>query len=430
MDEKRKLWEEIRDLSLRDICCSSPVLYGMFTEIFQKEEEGQASGTDGEVFYVHLDSLFNLYQKQGLKGMNRQLLHTLFHVLYLHVTDRKPKEETALWQLACDMVCEYTIDSLQLETLTGSMECEAKLFCREIWAGQKSLDTQQVYERLLKRKQEGLLSDKWEVYFSRDCHSIWKAVKEDCLEAILKKMGSFGTAFTDGKAGIQGKAGTEAGHQQEWYEVQEERKQSYHRFLKRFTVEKEEMQLDTESFDYISYLYGLIRYGNLPILEPLEYTEAKKLEELVIAIDTSSSCSREVVQRFLEETYSVLSRQEYFFKKIKVHIIQCDCYIQEDVTVTCEKEWKAYLRHIKIQGRGGTDFRPVFRYVDELQQKGELCNLKGLLYFTDGDGIYPTEKPDYETAFLLTKAPPKEANVPLWAEILYMDEREQEGIFL
>lgn len=144
---------------------------------------------------------------------------------------------------------------------------------------------------------------------------------------------------------------------------------------------------------------------------------------MVIAIDTSASCKRPTVQRFLQETYAVLGRQENFFKKLRVHIIQCDCYVQEDVKVTCEKEWKEYLRHIKIQGGGGTDFRPVFRYVNEMITDGRLKNLKALLYFTDGDGIYPREKPDYEAVFLLTKEPPKEANVPSWAKLLYMDER-------
>lgn len=53
-----------------------------------------------------------------------------------------------------------------------------------------------------------------------------------------------------------------------------------------------------DSFDYIPYHYGLCMYQNMPFIEPLEYTETKRLEELVIAIDTSSSCSREMVQFF------------------------------------------------------------------------------------------------------------------------------------
>ena len=60
------------------------------------------------------------------------------------------------------------------------------------------------------------------------------------------------------------------------------------------------------------------------------------------------------------------SRENFFFKKLRVHIIQCDCYVQEDVKVTCEKEWKEYLKHIKIQGGGGTDFVRVFQYVNKM----------------------------------------------------------------
>ena len=66
----------------------------------------------------------------------------------------------------------------------------------------------------------------------------------------------------------------------------------------------------------------------ISFLEPLEYTEAKKLEELVIAIDTSASCKRPTVQRFLQETYAVLG-QENFLKS-------CG-YILYSVTVMCRK---------------------------------------------------------------------------------------------
>ena len=162
------------------------------------------------------------------------------------------------------------------------------------------------------------------------------------------------------KKEVQEGGGSEKGECQEWYQLQETRRREYHRFLRSFAVEREELQLDLESFDYIPYLYGMFRYGNLPLLEPLEYIEARKLEELVIAIDTSGSCSRGVVQRFLEETYSVLSRREDFFKKMKVYIFQCDCYVQEAVLVTKEKEWKDYLKKIRIQGRGGTRFSACF----------------------------------------------------------------------
>ena len=73
----------------------------------------------------------------------------------------------------------------------------------------------------------------------------------------------------------------------------------YRKLLKQFSRPREEVELDTESFDYIFYHYGMEHYKNLPLIEPLEYKEVNRLEELVIAIDTSASCSRETVQHFL-----------------------------------------------------------------------------------------------------------------------------------
>lgn len=132
----------------------------------------------------------------------------------------------------------------------------------------------------------------------------------------------------------------------------------YKKFLRQFSVLREEVELDTESFDYIFYNYGMEHYGNLPLIEPLEYKEVNRLEELVIAIDTSGSCDGETVRRFLEETYSILSEKENFFHKMKVYLIQCDCCIQDVKVIHSEEEWKEYSKDITIQGRGGTDFRP------------------------------------------------------------------------
>ena len=91
------------------------------------------------------------------------------------------------------------------------------------------------------------------------------------------------------------------------------RKIRLQKFLRQFSVLREEVELDTESFDYIFYNYGMEHYGNLPLIEPLEYKEVNRLEELVIAIDTSGSCDGETVRRFLEETYSILSEKREFF---------------------------------------------------------------------------------------------------------------------
>ena len=41
--------------------------------------------------------------------------------------------------------------------------------------------------------------------------------------------------------------------------------------------------------------------------------------------------------------------------------------------------------------------------------------LRGLVYFTDGMGIYPAWRPPYETAFVLLEEPPLSVTMPPWA---------------
>ena len=176
-----------------------------------------------------------------------------------------------------------------------------------------------------------------------------------------------------------------------------------------------------DSFDYIPYDYSRRMYEKLVFLEPLEYKEMQRLQEFVIAIDTSGSCSGEVVKRFLQETWEIFQEKENFFQDMRIHLMQCDCMVQEHVCVTCEEEWKAYLEELTVKGHGDTDFTPVFQLVDRLRKEGELKNLKGLLYFTDGDGIYPDQKPEYETAFVFLNEELQRGKAPAWAQTLTLD---------
>lgn len=47
------------------------------------------------------------------------------------------------------------------------------------------------------------------------------------------------------------------------------------------------------------------------------------------------------------------------------------------------------LDSFTLIGGGNTDFRPVFSYVNDLVNQQAFQNLCGLLYFTDGKGVYP-----------------------------------------
>ena len=197
----------------------------------------------------------------------------------------------------------------------------------------------------------------------------------------------------------------------------------YSAFLMKFAAHREErMQIDEAEFDYAFYTYGLKLFGRIPLIEPLEYKEVKLIREFIIAIDTSGSCSGEAVEGFLIKTYNILRQTQTFASNMNIHIVQCDASIQEDAKIESQKELEKYIAHMTLKGFGGTDFTPVFEYADRMLENGEIRHLDGLLYFTDGYGVFPTRPPVYKTAFVfLDKA--EEVRVPSWAMKVYLDSQ-------
>ncbi|WP_080799377.1 vWA domain-containing protein [Arabiibacter massiliensis] len=201
-------------------------------------------------------------------------------------------------------------------------------------------------------------------------------------------------------------------------------KQDYREFLRKFARMGEQIRVNDDEFDYVYYCCGLERYGNLPLIEPLEYVEEKRIRDFVIAIDTSASTKDGLVRRFIEKTYSILADETSFFADMNVLIVQCDAAIADVTRIANLHDLDDYLENLEVKGLGGTDFRPVFAYVDDAVERGELTNLGGLIYFTDGQGTYPARKPDYDAAFIFVDDATAAASppVPTWAMKVALDE--------
>lgn len=189
----------------------------------------------------------------------------------------------------------------------------------------------------------------------------------------------------------------------------------YSAFLRIFAAENEVMKVSDEEFDVIYYTYGLERYGNIALIEPLEYSSQNRIREFVIAIDTSGSVQGELVEEFLRRTCHVLKQTESFADRVNIYLIQCDARIQSCTRITSLGELEAYIGNLELSGFGGTDFRPVFTYVEELLEARKIQKLNGLLYFTDGIGSYPQKEPPYKTAFIFHRDDYISPNVPEWA---------------
>ena len=207
--------------------------------------------------------------------------------------------------------------------------------------------------------------------------------------------------------------------------VQYRQETDFRDFLEKLTVLREVTHVDPDSFDYGYYNYGMEVYGNMPLIEENEFREERRISALVIAIDTSASTEQGQVQRFLDETAAILRRRTNFFQRIRVHLILCDDRVQEDIVLTKPEEIEDYAAHFEMKGGYGTDFRPVFQYVEKLRTQGALPELRGLMYFTDGHGPYPTKPTDYQTAFVFDPwADIDDQSAPDWALKLYLKDTD------
>lgn len=172
---------------------------------------------------------------------------------------------------------------------------------------------------------------------------------------------------------------------------------SYTAFLRRFLCTDEVAAVDPDSIDRIWYHVGLEQLGDIPIIEPDELREDTDRLSLAVALDTSGSCCGEIMKNFLRELMNILQS----FPCLCVTLLQCDAKLRRVHQLTSEDDVEELFRSFKMYGGGGTDFRPVFSYLDEQDEHGESTPLQGLLYLSDGYGSFPKKAPDYPVAFLL-----------------------------
>ena len=409
---------------------------------YQMDGSIHGFGTDGRVMYFQPQMLGGLYKENRIL-VNRGYLHMVFHCIFRHFAwrgagrnigagysagennaDSEKTIEERLRDLSCDIAVEHIIDGMNYRSIRFSRSLLRRETYRLLEKEGKTLNAQRVYKILSGWN----LSEKdfvnLEQEFRTDDHNYWESKKPDQKPnpMLSRKWGEINDGIETDLETFSQEAGERDGDFLEQIKTGNRSKYDYREFLRKFAVFHEEMAVDDDSFDYNFYTYGLRLYGNMPLIEPLESKEVKKVEEFVIVIDTSMSCSGELVRKFLEETYGVLSENESFFIKINVHIIQCDEKVHTDKKITSQEEMKDYMEHLELYGDGGTDFRPAFEWVDRLLEQHEFHNLKGLIYFTDGFGIYPQKMPPYKTAFVFMQDNYRDVDVPVWAMKLILDE--------
>lgn len=444
-EKEKKIAREILDLARSKLLVNLRFL-DMSLSVFNRIPDAEitsCAATDGKNYFYDPRHILSAYRLEENLPV-RDYLHVVFHCVFRHMFVNG-LVDAECWDLACDIAAESVINDLALPDL-NTLKAERQRQFLEGFKGEiGGLSAEKIYRFLLDKRLPNTSLNTLKALFKADEHYLWYLTDEQKRERGIP---GYGSAASDDGITLIAKSqlakdwsdisermqtdievfgkrrGLEPGLlTQNLKEVNRER-YDYTEFLKKFAVRGEAMKIDPDEFDYNFYTYGLELYGNLPLIEPLEYKEVKRIREFVIAIDTSGSVAGELAQTFVQKTYNILESTESFFTKINLHIIQCDAAIQEDVKITNRQEFDEYLKNMKLRGFGGTDFRPVFSYVNSLAECGEFDNLKGLIYFTDGFGTFPAKKPNYDAAFIFINDNYNAAEVPPWAIKLVLRKDE------
>lgn len=426
--------EKLKSLGVSIFCAARDELYfsmrfldvALSSFVYQMDSSVSPFGTDGAVMYFHPQQLGGLLRENRIL-VNRGYLHMVFHCIFRHMFKRTDDER--YWDLSCDIAAEHLIDGCDKRPVRWSRSLLRRETYRKLETGGRVMNAERIFRELKAWELTEKELSRLEEEFRTDDHRYWenRGPERKKEPELSRKWQEINEKMETDLETFSKEASEENGSFLGQLRVENRERQDYREFLRKFSVLREEMGTDPDTFDYGFYSYGLTLYGNMPLIEPLETREVRRIADFVIVIDTSMSCSGTLVRRFLEETYSVLKQNDSYFRRVNVHIIQCDEKVHSDVKITSEKELKKYMDQFELYGEGGTDFRLAFAYVDELLGMGEFDDLKGLIYFTDGYGIYPSRMPPYKTAFVFLEEDYRDADVPAWAIRLVLREDDLES---
>jgi predicted metal-dependent peptidase len=426
--------------------------------------------TDGEHIFYDPEWVIKRYEESE-KLPAHDLLHQIVHCIYRHAFVM-PSINRELWNIAADMATESVLADLDKNI---PISIKKRDILEDLKKQTKLLSAERLFQYFedLPEEDKHLIEEWGELFSDSDDHSAWyenkfKAGKKG--QSGLSGKGSpkpqsgdsgdgSGSEDEDKKQGEGGENESDSERRnklsEKWKDISEhvqkdleefskkqgsgagsliqgikdlnKEKYDYTEFLKKFCTLQEVMKLDMDEFDYNFYAHGLEVYGDVALIEPLEYKDERRLREFVIAIDTSGSVQGELVQNFLTKTYNIMMNNTVG-RNLNIWIIQCDADIQEARQITSKSDFEQYIKNMKLKGFGGTDFRPVFEFVNNQIANKVFTDLKGLIYFTDGYGTFPKAKQPYDTAFVFVNErndpdfePPE---VPPWAIKLVLDGRD------
>ena len=346
--------------------------------------------TDGYHIFFNSDWKKNITDPE-LRGV---IAHELLHVLFNH-SARCGSRKADKWNIACD----YAINLLLVEQ--GFLLPAGGLMSREF----VGLPAEEIYSRLLdggkkperSRPANALLDDE-------DVAGVLKEAKGDILAPedprVIGVVGNsdldaqertdlIATLRSDAKEKLQGNSGA-------WFRSEcnsaDSAKIDWRSLLRQWL------------FDRIRTDWSLWppskKHIHRGFIFPSIGVEAPGM--LIFAVDTSGSMSNEELASIFSE---IRSFRETF--PCKLTVLQADTDVKSVVEFEA-MDGSEFPRRVEVTGRGGTDFRPVFDWI----QNNATGSPSALVYATDGYGTFPKSETTFPVIWVRTPIALDESKFP------------------
>ncbi len=356
-------------------------------------------GTDGEYLYYNPDFLSKLTDEEA----SAVVLHETLHCAYEHIW-RRENRDMYKWNVATDYAINIMVN--EVFRLPPGTLLDMKYF---------GMSAEEIYNTLPKDKKEQSWCDKNE--WKNDQGQTQKEEKEQEGQGQKPKDGQ-GKDGKSGKGGVMDKLAKAFGGKPKEKPLPKstmsdsEKQAKWEKLFKKTFIDHygempDSIKRSIEKAFYMPVLDWASLVSSLLSEDVTDYTFSQpdrrfleadfvlpdlysydRLKDVVFAYDTSGSITDEDLNAFYMETLNLFNN----FSSLQGWIAVCDAAIHHFSEVNPQQSFTDF----NFQGGGGTDFRPVF---NKIKDKG--MKPKALFYFTDTEGSFPREAPEYPVFWLV-----------------------------
>jgi len=332
------------------------------------------ASTDGKTIFVNV----NYYQSLNEKQRVYLIAHEIWHCVFLHFT-RKGARDHQRFNYATDLEVDFMLQEQRFEVID-------LLPHDEDWIG---LSAEEIYERLEKHHKRNEKMSDVHIYEGDTIPDSTETDGKKNIEIVIDP--DYTPSLSPGTA-------------RQWRTWVISTAQQISRnngtvpaYLNRIIkgIYKPELNWKQILQQFVTLHFGGERRW-LPPNKRYAYRQLflpsgkNSFLSIAVAIDTSGS-TESFLPYFLSELKGIVSS----FNQYEITLIECDSKINK---VTKYSEWQPLdYNRFKFNGFGGTDFRPVFEYINNEMEKPKL-----LVYLTDGYGEAPKTPPGFPVLWVIT----------------------------